>query len=51
MIKTLAMRSDHGNANVNFGAMALIKPYGPYYPSSYHVEKGTPSHWLWKERM
>jgi len=40
VIKTLAMRSDHGNANVNFGAMALIKPYGPYYPSSYHVGKG-----------
>ena len=40
VINTLAKRSDHGNANVNFGAMALIKPYGPYYPSSYHVGKG-----------
>ncbi|HEY7389345.1 MAG TPA: DUF711 family protein [Bryobacteraceae bacterium] len=40
IIKTLSMRSDHGNANVNFGAMALIKPYGPYYPSSYYLGEG-----------
>ena len=40
VIKTLSVRSDHGNANVNFGAMAMIKPFGPYYPSSYHLGKG-----------
>jgi uncharacterized protein len=40
IIKTLSMRSDHGNANANFSAMALIKPYGPYYPSSYYLGQG-----------
>jgi uncharacterized protein (UPF0210 family) len=39
-IKGLSMRSTHGNANVNFSSMAMIKPYGPYYPSSYHLGKG-----------
>ena len=40
MIKALATRSSHGDANADFSAMALIKPYGPYYPSSYHLGKG-----------
>ncbi len=40
MIKALSMRSSHGDANADFSAMALIKPYGPYYPSSYHLGKG-----------
>jgi uncharacterized protein (UPF0210 family) len=40
VIKALSVRSPHGNANSDFGTMALIKPYGPYYPSSYHLGKG-----------
>jgi len=40
MIKAISVRSSHGDANADFSAMALIKPYGPYYPSSYFVGKG-----------
>ena len=40
MIKAISMRSSHGDANADFSAMALIKPYGPYYPSSYYLGKG-----------
>ena len=40
MIKAISTSSSHGNANSDFSAMALIKPYGPYYPSSYHLGKG-----------
>jgi uncharacterized protein len=39
-IKALSVRSSHGDANADFSAMALIKPYGPYYPSSYYLGKG-----------
>jgi uncharacterized protein (UPF0210 family) len=40
VIKGLAERSPHGDANFNFGAIAMMKPYGPYYPGSYHLSKG-----------
>lgn len=40
VIKDLAARSPHGDANFNFGAIAMMKPYGPYYPGSYHLGKG-----------
>jgi len=40
VIKGLAERSPHGDANFNFGAIAMMKPYGPYYPGSYHLAKG-----------
>src|SRR5262249_37525423 len=40
VIKGLADRSPHGDANFNFGAIAMMKPYGPYYPGSYHLAKG-----------
>src|SRR5262245_16152359 len=39
-IKQLSERSPRGDANFNFGAIAMMKPYGPYYPGSYHVGKG-----------
>jgi uncharacterized protein len=39
-IKVISMRSPHGDANRSFSALAMIPPYGPYYPSSYHVGKG-----------
>src|SRR5438128_7168093 len=40
IIKQLSERSPHGDANFNFGTIAMMKPYGPYYPGSYHVGKG-----------
>src|SRR5262245_59419334 len=40
VIKQLSERSPHGDANFNFGAIAMMKPYGPYYPGSYHIGKG-----------
>src|SRR5215831_6915813 len=40
VIKQLSERSQHGDANFNFGAIAMMKPYGPYYPGSYHLGKG-----------
>ncbi len=40
IIKQLSERSPHGDANFNFGAIAMMKPFGPYYPGSYHVGKG-----------
>jgi len=40
VIKGLSERSPHGDANFNFGAIAMMKPYGPYYPGSYHLSKG-----------
>ena len=40
VIKQLSERSPQGNANFDFGAIAMMKPYGPYYPGSYHLGKG-----------
>ena len=40
VIKQLSERTPHGDANFNFAAIAMMKPYGPYYPGSYHLGKG-----------
>lgn len=40
LIKTVSERSPHGDGNFNFGAIAMMNPYGPYYPGSYHLGKG-----------
>ena len=40
VIKQLSERSPKGDANFNFGAIAMMKPYGPYYPGSYHLGRG-----------
>lgn len=40
MIKALGERSPHGDGNFSFGAIAMMKPYGPFYPGSYHLGKG-----------
>ncbi len=40
LIKSVSERSPHGDGNFNFGAIAMVKPYGPYYPGSYHLGKG-----------
>jgi uncharacterized protein len=39
-IKAIADGTPHGDANRDFSALAMIAPYGPYYPSSYFVGKG-----------
>lgn len=40
VIKQLSERTPHGDANFNFAAIAMMKPYGPYYPGSYHLGRG-----------
>jgi uncharacterized protein (UPF0210 family) len=40
LIKDVSQRSPHGDGNFNFGAIAMMKPFGPYYPGSYHLGKG-----------
>ena len=40
LIREVGQRSPHGDGNFNFGAIAMMKPYGPYYPGSYHLGKG-----------
>ena len=38
VVKQLSERNS--GANFNFGAIAMMKPYGPYYPGSYHLGQG-----------
>lgn len=40
MIKTVSLHSPHGDGNFSFGAIAMVKQYGPYYPGSYHLGQG-----------
>ena len=39
-IKAISTGSPNGDANRSFSALAMIAPYGPFYPSSYHLGKG-----------
>jgi uncharacterized protein (UPF0210 family) len=34
-------RSPHGQGNFNFGAIAMLKPYGPFYPGAWHPSGGS----------
>jgi uncharacterized protein (UPF0210 family) len=36
IIKTVGARSPHGQGNFNFAAIAMVKPYGPFYPGAWH---------------
>jgi len=36
LIDTVSQRSVHGQGNLNFAAIAMLKPYGPFYPGAYH---------------
>jgi uncharacterized protein len=36
IIKTVGERSPHGQGNFNFAAIAMLKPYGPFYPGAWH---------------
>jgi uncharacterized protein len=42
VIHQLSVTSPNGNSNFGFAAAAMVKPYGPYYPSSWH--NGTGKH-------
>jgi uncharacterized protein (UPF0210 family) len=37
LIKTISQRSPHGQGNLNFAAIAMLKPYGPFFPGAYHL--------------
>jgi hypothetical protein len=37
LIKAVGARSPHGQSNFNFAAVAILKPYGPFFPASYHL--------------
>ncbi len=36
LIADIARQSKNGAGNFNFAATAMVKPYGPFYPGSYH---------------
>jgi len=40
VIHAVAEASPNGNGNFNFAAIAMMKPYGPYYPGSWHDGPG-----------
>ncbi len=37
LVRTVSQRSAHGQGNLNFAAIAMLKPYGPFYPGAYHA--------------
>lgn len=40
LIKALAEHSPHGEGNFNFAAIAMLQPYGPFFPGAYHLGGG-----------
>ncbi len=40
LIQALAQHSPHGQANFNFAAIAMLKPYGPFFPGAWHAGGG-----------
>jgi uncharacterized protein (UPF0210 family) len=40
IIKAVGARSPHGQGNFNFAAIAMLKPYGPFYPGAWHPGGG-----------
>ncbi len=40
IITRVGERSPHGQGNFNFGAIAMLKPYGPFYPGAWHPGAG-----------
>ena len=40
IIKGVGERSPHGQGNFNFAAVAMLKPYGPFYPGAWHPGGG-----------
>ncbi len=40
LIRATGERSRHGQGNFNFAAIAMLKPYGPFYPGAWHPGGG-----------
>jgi uncharacterized protein len=40
IIRAVGGRSPHGQGNFNFAAIAMMKPYGPFYPGAWHPGSG-----------
>ena len=40
VIKAVSERSPHGQGNFNFGATAMLRPFGPFYPGAWHPGGG-----------
>lgn len=40
IFKAVGERSPHGQGNFNFAAIAMLKPYGPFYPGAWHPGGG-----------
>lgn len=40
VIREVGERSPHGQGNFNFAAIAMVKPYGPFYPGAWHPANG-----------
>jgi uncharacterized protein (UPF0210 family) len=40
VIKMVETKSPNGGGNFNFAATAMVKPFGPFYPGSYHTGAG-----------
>ena len=37
LVKSVAAKSSNGAGNLNFAAIAMMKPFGPFYPGAYHA--------------
>ena len=42
VIQAAGERSPHGQGNFNFGAIAMLAAYGPFYPGAWHPGGGAP---------
>ncbi|HME32402.1 MAG TPA: DUF711 family protein [Terriglobales bacterium] len=40
LVKYIAENTPHGQGNFRFAATAMVSPYGPFYPASYHTAGG-----------
>ena len=40
LIHRLGAESPHGRGNLNFAAIAMVKPFGPFYPGAWHTSGG-----------
>src|ERR1017187_2918231 len=43
LIRLLGEHSPHGQANFNFAAIAMLKPYGPFFPGAWPISTSRPS--------
>jgi uncharacterized protein len=40
LVKYIASNTPHGQGNFRFAATAMVSPYGPFFPASYHTAGG-----------